>query len=175
MLIDVLVRVFGADLPTLALLFLGIVVEKYYVSRVTVFTNVLALNMSLLSLDQVPRLLVWYGDIGLILGVYGMLAYLLNVKTWRGYNIPAFFAYASLPVAAVVLASPENWWIALLVGGVVNAAAGWVLESELDIPVVHWGPRPGPVSRFVETAKMTYLDGTVTRKVDLELGKFERR
>jgi hypothetical protein len=175
MLIDEFVRVFGSNLPIFALLFIGVVVEKHYVSRVTVFTNVLALNMSFLGLDKAPRLLVWYGDLGLVLGVYGMLAYLLNVKTWWGYNAPAFFAYASLPVAAVVLASPGDWWIALLVGGVVNAVIGWVLSSELNIPIVHWGPRPGPVSRFIKTARMTYPDGMVTRKVDLDLGKFERR
>lgn len=175
MLIDGFARVFGSSLPIFALLFIGIVVEKHYVSRVTVFTNVLALNMSLLSLDHAPRLLIWYGDIGLLLGTYGMLAYLLNAKTWRGYNVPAFFAYASLPVAAVVISAPGDWWIALLVGGVVNVVAGWVLEAELDIRVVHWGPQPGPVSRFIETTRMTYPDGRVTRKVDLALGEFERR
>jgi hypothetical protein len=33
MLIDALVRTFGANLPVFALLFVGIVVEKYYVSE----------------------------------------------------------------------------------------------------------------------------------------------
>lgn len=174
MLIDLLAQAFGANLPIFALLFIGIVVEKYYVSRVTVATNVLALDMSFLSLDQAPALLVYYGDIGLILGAYGMLAYLANVKTWMGYNAAAFLAYASLPVAAVILAAPGDWWIALLVAGVVNAAAGWVLEAEFDIRVTHWGPRPGSVSRFIETARMTYQDGRVTRKVDLALGEFDR-
>ncbi|WP_075937833.1 hypothetical protein [Halosegnis longus] len=175
MLIDALVQVFGADLPVFALLFLGIVVEKHYVSRVTVFTNVIALNMSLLSLDYAPRFLILYGDIGLILGVYGVTAYLLNAKTWRAYNIPAFFAYASLPVAAVVLAAPENWFTSLLLGGVANAAIAMILKSELNLSIMHWGPRAGPVSRFIKTNKMEYFDGRVNREVDLSLGNFKRR
>lgn len=100
--------------------------------------------------------------------------HLLNVRTWWGYKPPAFFAYASLPAATVVLAALGDWRIALLIGGGGNAVVGWVLEAELDISVVHWGPRPGPVSRFIETALITYPDGRVTRKVDLALGKFER-
>lgn len=175
MLIDTLIRVFGPDLPTFGLLVIGILVEKHYVSRVTVFTNVLALNTYLLSMHQAPRLLVWFGDFGLVLGAYGMLAYLLNAKTWRVYNAPAFFAYASLPVAVVVLASPGDWWIALLIGGAMNAIGGWVLEAEFGITVMHWGPRPGPVSRFIETARMTYPDAGVIRKVDLSLGEFDQR
>lgn len=175
MLIDALVRSFGADLPVFALLFIGIVVEKYYVSRVTVFTNVLALNMSFLSLENAPRMLVWYGDIGLLLGIYGMLAYLLDAKTWRLYNVPAFTLYASLPVAAVILAAPSDWWTALFVAGVVNFIGGVVLESELGIDVAHWGPRAGPVSRFINTTRMEYIDARgVHQKVDLALGKFDK-
>lgn len=176
MLIDMLVRVFGADLPILALLFVGILVEKYYVSRVTVFTNVIALNISFLSIDQAPRSLVWYGDLGLILGAYGLLCYLLNVKTWWGYNGPAFLLYASLPVAVVILAAPGDWWIALLIGGAMNLIVGWVLEDGLDIPIMHWGPQPGPVSRFIETGTMEFVGPYgVHRHVDLSQGKFNRR
>jgi hypothetical protein len=157
------------------LLFVGIVVEKYYVSRVMTFTNVLALNMSFLNLETAPRFLVWYGDLGLILGVYGMLAYLVNAETGKLYRVPAFTMYASLPVAAVILAAPGDWWVALLVAGTVNFVGGVVLESELGIDVAHWGPRHGEVTRFIETGRMTYLDGAVRRKVDLALGEFDRR
>lgn len=170
MLIDALVRIFGPNLPAFGLLVVGIAVEKYYVSRVTVFTNVLALNVSFLSLDQAPRFLVWYGDIGLLLGVYGMAAYLLDMKTWRLYNLPAFTMYASLPVAAVVLAAPSDWWIALLLAGVVNFVGGIVLESE-GVAVAHWGPRHGEVSRFIRTKTMEFVDPYgVHQKVDLEIG-----
>ena len=169
-----LTRTFGSGLPVFALLFIGVAVEKYYVSRVTVFANTIALNVSFLSLNQAPASLVLYGDAGLIIGAYGLVCYLLDVKTFWGYNAAAFFAYASLPVAAVILAAPGDWWWVLLVAGTVNAAAGWVLEEEIGIGVVHWGPRSGTVRRFIDTAKMTYLDGFVTREVELALGEFDR-
>jgi hypothetical protein len=176
MLIDAFVKAFGANLSIFALLFVGIVVEKYYVSRVTTFTNVLALNMSFLSVDSAPRFLVWYGDLGLILGVYGMLAYLVNAETGKLYRVPAFTMYASLPVAAVILAAPTDWWIALLVAGTVNFVGGAVLESEIGIDLAHWGPKHGEVSRFINTRKMEFIDPHgVHQHVDLELGKFERR
>lgn len=171
MLIDVLTRMFGSGLPVFALLLIGVMVEKYYVSRVTVFSNTIALNVSFLSLDQAPALLVLYGDLGLVLGAYGMVAYLVSAKTHIAYNLPAFTMYASLPVAAVILAAPGDWWIALLVAGTVNLAAGWVLEEEIGIPVVHWGPRPGPVSRFIRRETMEFIDPRgVHQKVDLEIG-----
>lgn len=175
MLIDVLVRTFGANLPIFALIFVGIAVEKYYVSRVTTFTNVLALNMAFLGLDTAPRFLVWYADLGLIIGVVGMFAYLVDAKTGTLYQIPAFTLYASLPVAAVILAEPSNWWVALLVAGTVNFIGGVVLESEFGIDISHWGPRHGEVNRFIESARMEYIDAHgVHQKVDLEVGKFDK-
>lgn len=176
MLIDVLARAFGANLPIFTMLFVGIVIEKYYVSRVTTFTNVLALNLSFLSLETPPSFLVWYGDLGVILGVYGMITYLVNAETGKLYRVLAFTMYASLPVAAVILAAPTGWSMALLIAGTVNFVGGVVLESELGIDVAHWGPRHGEVSRFIDTRKMAFIDPHgVHQHVDLELGEFERR
>ncbi|WP_222919105.1 hypothetical protein [Natrinema sp. SYSU A 869] len=174
MLIDALVRLFGHNLPVLALLVVGFAVEKHYVSRVTVFTNTIALNVHFLSLDEAPRLLVWYGDLGLLLGLYGFTAYLLSVKTSILYNLPAYTLYSSLPVALVILTGPNGWLAALVLASLVSLVAGHMLEEELGMNIAHWGPRPGQVTRFVETARMRYLDGAVTRTVDLSLGKFDR-
>lgn len=174
MLIDALTRLFGGNVPVFALLFIGFSVEKYYVSRVTVFSNTIALNVSFLSIERAPRLLVWYGDLGLLLGIYGMTAYLLNVKTWWGYNAPAFLLYASLPVAAVVLASPGDWWLALITGGLANFILMVVLQEETGIDIMHWGPRHGQVNRFIQKARMKYIDPHgVHRTVDLALGEFD--
>lgn len=175
MLIDVLVRVFGHNLPVLALLIVGFAVEKHYVSRVTVFTNTIALNIHFLSLDAAPQVLVWYGDIGLLLGLYGFAAYLLNVKTSILYNLPAYTLYSSLPVALVILTAPNGWVAALVLASLVSFAAGYVLEEELGIDVAHWGPRSGQVSRFIRTARMEFIDAYgVHQKVDLSLGEFKQ-
>lgn len=174
MLIDSFVRVFGGGLPVLALLVVGFAVEKHYVSRVTVFTNTIALNVHFLSLDTSPRLLVWYADVGLLLGLYGFAAYLINKKTGILYNFPAYSLYSSLPVALVILIGPDGWLPALILASVVSLVVGYVLEEELGLDIAHWGPRPGQVSRFIQTARMTYRDAGVIRKVDLALGEFDR-
>lgn len=171
MLIDTLVGIFGHNLPVFALLFIGIAVEKYYVSRVTVFTNVLALNVYFLSLNQAPRLMIWYGDLGLLLGLYGMAAYLLKAKTPILYNFPAFTLFSSLPVALVILSSPSSFIFALILGVVINFGGGMLLAELLGIEITHWGPRHGEVSRFIQTARMEYVDAYgVLQKVDLDVG-----
>ncbi|WP_276256792.1 hypothetical protein [Halomontanus rarus] len=171
MLIDFLVRMFGHNLPMVALLVVGFTVEKHYVSRVTVFTNTIALNVHFLSLSEAPHLLVWYGDLGHLLGLYGLTAYLLNVKTSILYNLPAYSLYSSLPGALVILTGPDGWLVALVLASVVSLVAGYVFEEEFGINVAHWGPRPGQVSRFIQTATLEYVDAyDVHQKVDLDVG-----
>lgn len=175
MLIDAFVRTLGHNLPVLALLVVGFAVEKHYVSRVTVFTNTIALNVHLLSVDEAPQLLVWYGDIGLSLGLYGFTAYLLNAKTSTLYNLSAYTLYSSLPVALVILTAPHGWVLTLILASLVGFGAGYVLEEKLGVNITHWGPRPGQVARFIETARMEFVDPYgVHQKVDLALGKFDR-
>lgn len=159
----------------LALLIVGFAVEKHYVSRVTVFTNTIALNVHFLALDQAPRLIVWYGDLGLVLGLFGFVAYLFNRKTGILYNLPAYTFYSSLPVALVIFTAPDGWMVVLFISSLLSFAASYVMEEELGISMAHWGPRPGQVSRFIKAARMTYPDAGVIRKVDLALGEFERR
>jgi hypothetical protein len=171
MLIDVLIRAFGPGLPVLALLLIGFAVEKHYVSRVTVFSNTIALNVHFLSLSEAPQLLVWYGDLGILLGLYGFAAYFLNAKTSILYNLPAYTLYSSLPVALVILTSPDGWVAVLVITSLVSFAAAFVLEEELGLDVAHWGPRPGQVTRFIRTATMEYVDAYgVHQKVDLDVG-----
>lgn len=171
MLIDALARTFGHSLPVLALLIVGFTVEKHYVSRVTVFTNTVALNVHLLGVGEAPQFLVWYGDIGLIFGLYGFSAYLLNAKTSILYNLPAYTLYSSLPVALVILTGPDLWLSVLILASVASLVMGYYLEEELGLNISHWGPRPGQVSRFTRTATLEYIDPRgVHQKVDLDVG-----
>lgn len=175
MLIDTLVEIFGTDLPVFALLFVGLAVEKHYVSRVTVFTSTIALNIHLLSLTEIPQFMAWYGDLGLLLGLYGMAAYLFNAKTTILYNLPAYTLYSSLPVALVILSSPGGWFVVLILASLVSLGVGYYLEEELGIHVSHWGPRHGEVNRFIRTAQMKFVDAHgVHQKVDLALGEFNK-
>lgn len=171
MLIDFFVRMFGHGLPVIALLVVGFAVEKHYVSRVTVFTNTIALNVHFLSLSEAPDLLIWYGDLGLLLGLYGFTAYILNRKTSIIYNLPAYSLYSSLPVALAIIIGPDGWLAAIVLASVMSLLVGYVFEEEFGINVSHWGPRPGQVSRFIRNATLEYIDPTgVHQKVDLDLG-----
>jgi hypothetical protein len=174
MLINGLIQIFGPELSVLSLLLVGFAVEKHYVSRVTVFTNAIALNVHLLSLDLSSGLLAWYGNLGLVIGIYGFVAYLINWKTGILYNLPAYTLYSSLPVALVILIGPAGWLPALLFASVASLGGGYMLEEEFGITIAHWGPRPGQVSRFIETARMKYEDIHGIHEVDLTLGEFER-
>jgi hypothetical protein len=171
MLIDALIRAFGPNLPVLALIVVGFAVEKHYVSRVTVFTNTIALNVHFLGMNEAPQLLVWYGDVGLLLGLYGFTAYLLNAKTSILYNLPAYSLYSSLPVAIAILTAPNGWAAAVVLTSLVSFVASFLIEEKIGMDLAHWGPRPGQVSRFIRTATMEYVDPhDVHHKVDLEIG-----
>lgn len=165
MLIDWLAAWLGPSLAIFALLFIGIVVEKHYVSRVTVFTNVLALNLHILTLEEIPFVIILFGDIGLILGAYGMLAYLLNTTTIKLYRYSAFFAYSSFPVAAVILASPNDFIWVLVFAGVLNFIVAWVLVEGFDWSLFHDGPHHGEVTRFIESESLEITDPRIGRLI----------
>jgi len=174
MFIHALIQLFGPKLSVFALLLVGFAVEKHYVSRVIVFTNTIALNIHLLSLEQRPWLLISYANLGLVFGICGFVAYAINWKTSILYNLPAYSLYSSLPVAVVILVGPNGWLPALILASVVSLGGGHVLENEFGIEITHWGPRPGQVNRFIKTARMRYQDIHGVHEVDLALGEFER-
>jgi hypothetical protein len=174
MLIEALIQLFGPKISVLALLLVGFAVEKHYVSRVTVFTNTIALNVHLLSLEQRPWLLVSYANLGIVFGIYGFVAYAINWRTSILYNLPAYLLYSSLPVALVILIGPNGWLPALVIASLVSLVVGHVLDTEFGVDISHWGPRSGQVNRFIETARMKYEDIYGVHEVDLALGEFER-
>lgn len=79
----------------------------------------------------------------------------------------------SLPVATVVLASPGGWWIALILGGLVNLAGGVLLERDWDrryaLRATSW-----QVNQFIRTTTVESIDARgVHQKVDLRSCKFD--
>lgn len=84
-----------------------------------------------LTLDAAPQPLIWYGDLGLVLGLYGFAAYLFNRKIGILYNFPAHTLYSSLPVALVIFTAPSGWIVALFFASLLSFAVSYVLEEEL--------------------------------------------
>jgi hypothetical protein len=174
MLIEALIQLFGPKISVLALLLVGFAVEKHYVSRVTVFTNTVALNVHLLSLEQRPWLLVSYANSRLVFGICGFVAYTFNWRSNILYNLPAYSLYSSLPVALVILIGPNGWLPALVLASLVSLVGGHVLDTKFEVNISHWGPRSGQINRFIETARMKYEDIHGIHEVDLALGEFEK-
>jgi hypothetical protein len=154
MLIELLPGWVLQSLPAIGLLVVGYVVERHYVSRVTCFTNALALNVYVLGLSDPSWLLTLYTDIGLIVGIAGMVAYANRITLGDWYYLTAFFLYASAPVGAVVLL-PTPFLPTLLFAGILNYGAGYVV-SKAGVTVLYDGGLPGSVARFLDENTVDY-------------------
>lgn len=155
-------------LPEFSLLLIGVLVERYYVSRVTCFTNSIALTIHVISLGNPGALLVWFTDLGFIIGVYGLLSYIFSTKTHFGYNLFAYFLYSSTTVGLVLFLPGVSFLPAAGLGVLLQLGLAYLLGDDAEL--VYSGPRPGPVADFIkyETAQFTDQFG-VTHKVDLDL------
>ncbi len=109
MLIDLLPEPVAVLLPELSLILLGYLVEKHFVSRVTCFTNVMALNVHFLTIGASGFWLGLYADFGLLLGGYGLFAYWKReaLDSWF-YNI-SHVGYSSLVVGSIILYPHIEW------------------------------------------------------------------
>jgi len=114
MLIELLPESVAVLLPELSLILIGYVVEKHFVSRVTCFTNVMALNVHFLTIGASGLWLGLYADLGLILGAYGLLAY------WKRESLDSWFynlshvGYSSIVVGSIILYPHIEWLFSLV-------------------------------------------------------------
>ena len=160
MLIELLPGWAVQSLPVIGMLFVGYVVERHYVSRVTCFTNALALTVYVLDLPNPSVLLTLYTEFGLAFGLLGMAAYLEGESLGDWFYLPAFMFYASLPVAAVILL-PTPFLPTLFVAGLVNVGLGLIADGA-GATVIYRGVLPATVVQFLDehTVEMErYRDG----------------
>lgn len=136
MWIDLLPTVIQQNIAIISLLIVGFFVEKHYISRLSVFSNAIALNLYADQLPQPGTILSIYVDIGVTLGGIGLLAYLLNEELGGYYYDTTYFAYSSLAVGLVMLLPHQSLWpiFALILAGIGNALliAVW---DELAAPI----------------------------------------
>lgn len=135
-------------LPVIGLLVVGYVVERHYVSRVTCFTNSLALTVYVFEISDPTQWVIFYAEFGLGWGLLGMAAYADRTSLGDWYYLPAFFLYASLPVGAVILL-PTPFLPTLIVAGLLNFALGLAWD-EMGGTVIYYDALPGSVSRFLD-------------------------
>lgn len=168
MLLDLLPTSIAVLLPELSLLFIGYAVEKHYVSRVTCFTNVLALNVHFLTIGESGFWVGLYADFGLVLGIWGFLHYLAHEKLGEWYYRLSHLGYSSLVVASIILYPHIKWIFSAIVGEGSFPATGVVLFAVLmnlvllaDEDSLHYRlARPIDVNEFIANSpKIRYYLG----------------
>ena len=85
----------------IALLLLGLLVEKRYISRPAIWANVAAINVHLYEYPVVDGCLVWYANIGIVAAFLALFTYATDESLPSWYYTLAW-VYSSIPVAALV-------------------------------------------------------------------------
>lgn len=153
-------------LPQLGLIFIGIVVERHYVSRVTCFTNSLALVSHVGTIPDPGFLLATYAELGLVAGGVGIWFYLANNSLPDWYYLIALALFSGLPVASVILFQTQ-WLLALLVAAAVSVGLTAALPE--DYRVAHMDSMPGAVYRYAEGRTIEHINRSIGYAVDIDL------
>lgn len=62
-------------LGPLSLVVVGYLVEKKFVGRIATFSNSIAFNLHIISVPKPDQLLIYYANIGLIMGILAIFSY----------------------------------------------------------------------------------------------------
>ena len=88
-------------LGALSLVAVGLLVEKHYVGRITTFANTIAINIHA-AYTTSPWWLVWYANIGLIVGMIALASY-ASRESLPGWFYAIGFIYSSAVVGLLIL------------------------------------------------------------------------
>ncbi|WP_254538715.1 hypothetical protein [Halomarina litorea] len=93
---------YAQHLDVFGLIVIGLLVERHYISRPSIFANTIALNVHFYQNPIFEPLLVWYANIGLVFGAIAMLTYLMDERLPSSYYELAMLVYSSIPAALVI-------------------------------------------------------------------------
>lgn len=91
------------NIAVFGLLIIGLLVEKRYVSRPATFATVLALNAHTYLQPFPPNWLVWYANLGLIVGAIAILSYAAEESLPQDFYTLTLLLYSSIPVGGVII------------------------------------------------------------------------
>jgi hypothetical protein len=100
-----LIKWVNNNLDIVALLIVGLVVEVHYVSRISNFTNSIALYLFFSRKGFESTLIGIYVGLGLIMGIIGLISYILKESLPREYYIINLILYNSFTVGFIMLLS----------------------------------------------------------------------
>ena len=153
-------------LPQIGLIFIGILVERHYVSRVTCFANSLVLLSHVGTISNPDFLLGTYAEIGLVLGIVGIIAYLREISLPDGYYLITLLLYSGLPVGLVIVFQ-NQWLIVLLVGSISSLATAYFLPT--DYRLVHTDSLPGSVYNYAKNRIIEHTDYEIGYRAEINL------
>lgn len=80
-------------LPALTLIIVGLIVEKYYVSRIAIVTNAVALSTFFVKVKSTPIAIIWYINILTILGIIALFSRFFKISLPKEfYTIAGIFS-----------------------------------------------------------------------------------
>ncbi len=84
-LVQILPKEFILLLAPISLMVIGFLVEKYYTGRITMFANAMALVSFFAFFENIPFLVVLYINIATVLGIVGLISYVLKHPLLEAY------------------------------------------------------------------------------------------
>ena len=99
-----LMQLFFDNLDIIALLIVGVISERHFISRLTAFSNSVALVLFFIRRNFTPWYIMVYLVVGAFLGLIGLLAYAANESLSEDYYGITFLLYSSLTAGLVMLA-----------------------------------------------------------------------
>ena len=91
------------NLSVFGLIVVGLLVEKRFVSRPSIFANAIAINVYVNKQAFPPEWLILYANIALIAGIVAISAYASNTSLGGYFYDIMFLSYSSLSVGGVIL------------------------------------------------------------------------
>lgn len=175
MLIENLPPFILLSLTELGLILIGYLVERHYVSRVTVFANALALNVHVLSIPEVGGGLTLFADFALVFGIVMLVYYFRQKSAPSGAYTLARFPMSSLIIGTVIWSPLNPWYINLGLGILLQVGHAMLFDtSSKSGGLTYRGDLSGQISQFIDSAQIEFIDQNgITQRVDLALTKIE--
>ncbi|SDK93437.1 hypothetical protein [Natronorubrum texcoconense] len=93
----------AAPLLQIAVLVVGMALDETYVNRTTILTGAIAAHMHIFVAGDAGFLVALYADVGLVIGAYGLYAYVIDGYVGAWFRLLAYFVYSPLAVFLVIL------------------------------------------------------------------------
>ncbi|MFC7215549.1 hypothetical protein ACFQO4_15850 [Saliphagus sp. GCM10025334] len=118
----------AAPLLQLGILVFGMALDETYVNRATVLTGAIALYTHSVIAGGVWMPVGLYLDAGIVIGAYGLYAYVVDAYVANWFRVAAFFIYSPLSVFLVILLPDVIFPLALVIAGYANLQLMATLE-----------------------------------------------